>query len=396
MAGRGFSLKSFKLKDKNEESDTQSVTSTSSTAFLLQGRGRSLAAFGPRPTVPAASPVQRTEPADPNQFKNDSDEDDVPVLPRAPSSGDQKSIVGGGSSVLTSFSMGRGRGFFANPMKPSSNKTIPSPVPSQTKSKEPLSSSGIGQTPTTPQKASDSPMPSGSGTVPKDTSQSLGGASVDTEKTAIIKHGKKGMPITACTNAIPIRCNPESGVFEYEVRFSPPVDSPKFRFRYLMQHKELIGNAKTFDGVILFLPFKLPDEETHLVSESQDDQSKINVKIMFKRQKRLGDCIQLYNILFDRIYKVLNYLRVNRKFYDPSAPSLLPNKKLEVWPGYVKAVDELEGGLMLTLDVSHRVLATRTVLENMQDTYKVNKDHFQDNIKRELIGELLWTIKENN
>lgn len=218
---------------------------------------------------------------------------------------------------------------------------------------------------------------------------------METEKTAILKHGKKGMPITCCTNAIPIRCNPDKGVFEYEVRFSPPVDSPKFRSRYLMQHKELIGNAKTFDGVILFLPFKLPDEVTHLVSESQDDQSDINVTIMFKRQKRLGDCIQLYNILFDKIYKVLNYLRVNRKFYDPTAPSLLPNKKLEVWPGYVKAVDELEGGLMLTLDVSHRVLATRTVLENMQDTYKVNPGHYQDNIKKELIGELLWLLARN-
>lgn len=88
-------------------------------------------------------------------------------------------------------------------------------------------------------------------------------------------------------------------------------------------------------------------------------------------------------------------MRVNRKFYDPTAPSLLPNKKLEVWPGYVKAVDELEGGLMLTLDVSHRVLATRTVLENMQDTYKVNPTHFQDNIKKELIGELLWLLARN-
>lgn len=285
MAGRGFSLKPFKIKD--DESDTQSVTSTSSTALLLQGRGRSLSAFAPRltQTVPTV-PVQRTGPFDPARYKNDSDEEE-PVA-RGSSGGDQQSVAG--SSTL-SFSMGRGRGIFALPMRPSGN-IIPSPVSSQTKSKEATSSGISGGRPESPVVTPSS------------------GASLDTEKTAILKHGKKGMPITACTNAIPIHCNPEAGVFEYEVRFNPPVDSPKFRSRYLMQHKELIGNAKTFDGVMLYLPFKLPDEVTNLVSESQDDQSDINVKIMFKRQKRLGDCIQLYNILFDKIYKVLNY----RKF----------------------------------------------------------------------------------
>lgn len=403
MAGRGFSLKSFKLKEKEDESDTQSVTSTSSTAFLLQGRGRSLAAFGAKAKTDTVEPV--AEVADPNQFKHDSDEDESPtnrgtaakVMATASetSAGDQKSVVGGGS-VLTSFSLGRGRGLFATPMRPSSNKSIPSPVSSQTKSKEPLSSSGIEKGPSTPREANDSPLVtqlSGTGSVAKDTSQSIDGASTGTQKTAVIRHGKKGQPITACTNAIPLHCNPDSGVFEYEVRFSPPVDYPKFRFQYLNQHRELIGNAKTFDGVILFLPFQLPDEVTQLVSKSQED-SDINIKIMFKRRKRLGDCIQLYNVLFDRIYKELKYLRVNRKFYDPSAPQILPNKKLEVWPGYVKAVDELEGGLMLTLDVSHRVLATRTVLESMSDAYRANKEHFQDNIKKELIGKSSRTCYE--
>lgn len=39
--------------------------------------------------------------------------------------------------------------------------------------------------------------------------------------------------------------------------------------------------------------------------------------------------------------------------------------RLEVWPGYVTAVDEYEGGVMLLTDVSHRVLRTETVLDVM-------------------------------
>lgn len=39
--------------------------------------------------------------------------------------------------------------------------------------------------------------------------------------------------------------------------------------------------------------------------------------------------------------------------------------RLEVWPGYVTAVDEYEGGIQLCCDASHRVLRTQTVLELM-------------------------------
>ena len=35
--------------------------------------------------------------------------------------------------------------------------------------------------------------------------------------------------------------------------------------------------------------------------------------------------------------------------------------KLEVWPGFVTAVDCYEGGLYLQIDVAHRVLRTETV-----------------------------------
>ena len=39
--------------------------------------------------------------------------------------------------------------------------------------------------------------------------------------------------------------------------------------------------------------------------------------------------------------------------------------RLEVWPGYVTAVNEFEGGLMLCCDVSFRVLRTTTVLDEL-------------------------------
>lgn len=62
------------------------------------------------------------------------------------------------------------------------------------------------------------------------------------------------IPIIA--NYIRMNIDPGKGIFEYEVRFDPPVDSKAMRFRLLNQHQEVMGTAKTFDGVTLYLPFQ--------------------------------------------------------------------------------------------------------------------------------------------
>ena len=59
----------------------------------------------------------------------------------------------------------------------------------------------------------------------------------------------------------------------------------------------------------------------------------------------------------------LKMVEMNKNFYQPANCHMVPQHKLEIWPGYVTAVQEYEGGLMLNLDVSHKVLRTQTALE---------------------------------
>lgn len=204
----------------------------------------------------------------------------------------------------------------------------------------------------------------------------------------LVKKGESGTPFNAICNSIPLHCNPDAGVFEYEVRFSPAVDNVSFRHKYLNQHKATIG-TKTFDGVILFLAKRLPDSITNLASVNVvETEPNVNIQIIFKRKKRLGESIQLYNLLFERVFRTLQYNRIGRKMFNPNAPQLVPQHKLEIWPGYVKSVEELEGGLMLTLDVSHRVLATRTVLELFTEAFHSNRSIWKEEVKKALIGKL--------
>lgn len=52
------------------------------------------------------------------------------------------------------------------------------------------------------------------------------------------------------------------GIYEYEVRFHPSEDDRIICEKLLFaQHRELFGrHRRTFDGVTLYLPHKLPDE----------------------------------------------------------------------------------------------------------------------------------------
>lgn len=49
-------------------------------------------------------------------------------------------------------------------------------------------------------------------------------------------------------------------MFQYEVKFTPDIDNRKLRTQLLRQHAHILGNARTFDGTLLYLPFQLPDE----------------------------------------------------------------------------------------------------------------------------------------
>ncbi|KAH8280185.1 hypothetical protein KR054_011084 [Drosophila jambulina] len=93
--------------------------------------------------------------------------------------------------------------------------------------------------------------------------------------------------------------------------------------------------------------------------------------------------------------KTLNYVKFNRKQFDPSRPKIIPLAKLEVWPGYVTAVDEYEGGLMLCCDVSHRILCQKTVLDILVDIYQQNGDNFQECARKTIIGNIVLTRYNN-
>lgn len=116
---------------------------------------------------------------------------------------------------------------------------------------------------------------------------SLNASSISVEREPITRRGDKGTTIQAAVNYIRLTTDPDKGVFEYEVRIKPTVASKNIRYKLLNQHRNVIGEARTFDGVTLYLPIKLRDRVTSL--ESVDNAGgKYVVEVIFKKQKKFS------------------------------------------------------------------------------------------------------------
>lgn len=95
------------------------------------------------------------------------------------------------------------------------------------------------------------------------------------------------------------------------------------------------------------------------------DGSKIVLKIIYKKKQQMSENTQFFNILLGRIMRALNLVRIGRQNFNPKAAHAITQHHLEVWPGYVTAINEYEGGLKLCLDAKHRVMRTETIRDLM-------------------------------
>ncbi|XP_036382072.1 piwi-like protein 2 [Megalops cyprinoides] len=209
------------------------------------------------------------------------------------------------------------------------------------------------------------------------------------------KKGTKGSPLAIGSNHIPIRCKNEA-VFQYHITFTPNVESMSMRFGMMKEHRSTTGEVIAFDGSILYLPIRL-DKVVHLKSLRHTDNQEVEIKIqMTKILPPSSDlCIPFYNVVLRRVMKILGLKLVGRNHFDPKSAIILGKHRLQVWPGYSTCIKRTDGGLYLSVDVSHKVLRNDSVLDVMNVIYQQSRESFQDECTKELIGSIVITRYNN-
>uniref|UniRef100_A0AAG5D8I8 Uncharacterized protein n=1 Tax=Anopheles atroparvus TaxID=41427 RepID=A0AAG5D8I8_ANOAO len=207
----------------------------------------------------------------------------------------------------------------------------------------------------------------------------------------VVRMGTSGTPTTLLCNFMELHCEPGRGIFLYTVDFEPQLDSKNERYRCVEANAHIFGNTYTFDGVMLLLPQALPEERMVINMNRPQDGTPVQLTVTFRGKKRMSENVMFYNKLFRRIMGFLQLTEMGRKHFDPTQARIVPQHKLEVWPGYVTAVNEFESGLMLNLDITHRVLMQTTVYEHIKMTSLASPKEYHANLIKSLLGLVVFT-----
>uniref|UniRef100_A0A0C9PZ99 PIWIL1_0 protein n=1 Tax=Fopius arisanus TaxID=64838 RepID=A0A0C9PZ99_9HYME len=212
----------------------------------------------------------------------------------------------------------------------------------------------------------------------------------------ISRMGTSGESVDIMANYLGLKIEPKKGIFRYETRFEPETDSPRLRNALLNQHLEFLGKCKTFDGILLYISNRLPDDVTTLQSLRHDNVT-VTITLTFQKQQKPSESVQFFNILLGKVMKCLSMVRINRNNFNPRCAHKVEQHKMELWPGYITAIEEVEGGLKLNIDASHRVMRTDTVRDYMGGLLRQTRDkgNFRDAVTAELLGMTVLTRYNN-
>lgn len=160
----------------------------------------------------------------------------------------------------------------------------------------------------------------------------------------LVISGESGTPVSVTANYIRLKIDRDRGVFSYDIKFHPMVDSKQFRVKMLNSRMPEMGNVKLYDGgAQLFLPIKLPDKVTEFKAKHPVTNDDIIMTVTFIKKRPAHECLQVYNILFKRVMHALLYKPFGRNYFSPKHVAIIPQHKLEILPGYAIAADEYEG-----------------------------------------------------
>jgi aubergine-like protein len=211
------------------------------------------------------------------------------------------------------------------------------------------------------------------------------------------KRGSVGQPLKVATNYFELTMAPDFNLYQYHVSFAPEIVNKRMRSQMVKEHKDLLGETRAFDGMILFLPRKLPQNPTEVYSTRQSDGEKVRITFALTNElpPNSPTCLQMYNIIFRRILAMIDCQQIQRHYYAPSMAVTIPQHKLEVWPGYITSILQYESKVFLMSDISHKILRTNTVLDQMYDIYNRNQRGFHEECTKKLVGEIVLTRYNN-
>jgi aubergine-like protein len=202
--------------------------------------------------------------------------------------------------------------------------------------------------------------------------------------------------VSLVTNYFRMETAPDFHLYQYHVSFQPEIISKGLRSILVREQSHLIGKVKAFDGTVLFLPIRLPNDETEVTAQKKDETI---VKIKFALTNVLPPssymCLHVYNIIFRRVLKLIEMQQIGRNYFNPKQAVAIKQHGLEIWPGFATSILNYETSVLLMCDVSHKILRINTVLDDLYDIRNQARGNFKEEAMKKLLGQIILTRYNN-
>ncbi|XP_037029496.1 protein aubergine-like [Bradysia coprophila] len=209
------------------------------------------------------------------------------------------------------------------------------------------------------------------------------------------KKGTSGQPVALLTNHFRLLKQPNWQLYQYRVDFSPQIELRGLRNRLIYEQKPTLGGY-LFDGTMLFLSVKLPNEVTEFMSKNREGEPiQTTVKYINPIDMTAAVSVQILNLILRRSMEALKLQLVGRNFFDAVAKVDIPQHQLQLWPGYLTSIRQHENDIMLCAEVTNKVMRTETLYDILQNCVQNERSNFQIAYETAVLGMTVLTAYNN-
>ena len=210
------------------------------------------------------------------------------------------------------------------------------------------------------------------------------------------KQGEGGVVCNLASNYFELVAKPNWRLLQYRVDMKPDVDHTGVRKALLYAHAEKLPKM-IFDGTMMFTTTRLTQDDKPMVlmSKRTTDNSEVQITVRLVSEVQPTDFhyMQFFNIVLRQAMEKMQLELIRRDYYDPKAAIILKQHKLELWPGYVTSIRQHEEKILLCCEISHKILRTDTVLDQIGEVFQKTKGgpSFHADVEKALLGAIVIT-----
>lgn len=208
--------------------------------------------------------------------------------------------------------------------------------------------------------------------------------------------GEGGNTVKLLANYFRLKTPSDRAVYDYRVDFEPDIDAKRVRTALLRQHADSLG-THTFDMMNNLKTLeKLPSDVTELVSNDPASNAPVKITITYTGEVdwTKPEMLRLFNMIMRKNLRALKFILMGRHHFDPDKKMPIPEHKLAVWQGFMTAINNFDGGLLLVCDTVFKVVRQETALDVLRRLKNQGGD-FKTAAVEELANSIVLTPHNN-